>query len=101
MSNNTYDVEYLGMLPGVDDGIGVGIAVFRSANGSLTTINLALSRAALERMLEDTSRLLASESALNNLPTLQQARKERVRLEEDVLDKFGLNDFHYLGKSED
>jgi len=101
MSNETYDVEYLGMLPGVDEGIGVGIAVFRAKNGSLMTINLALSRAALERMREDLTRLLASESALNNPATIRQAQLESVHLDNETLAKFGLNDFHYLGKSED
>ena len=94
-----FEMEYLGMMPGIKDNVGVGIVVFRAENGTLRTFEVSLQRAALERMQEDIETLLASSPALNTDETVDQAA-DRTIIPESVLTELGFNELEYLGSSE-
>lgn len=96
------DVEYLGMSPGVSDGVGVAITTFRPRNQpGWNHINVNLKRAALERLRDDILQVLAESKFLNNEATLADADDERVEVPKDVLRFLGVTGHVYLGIEED
>ena len=93
-----HDVEYLAICPAVDsDGLGVGLITIRSKHGCLSPMVLALHRAALERLRDDINSLLESGCVLNSQQTRDQAMLEKVIVEPQTLERFGFDDFEYVG----
>lgn len=96
------DVEYLGMSPGLSNGVGVAITTFRPRNQpGWNSINVNIKRAALERLRDDIIRVLAESKLLNNEETMTDADDERVEVSEDVLRFLGVTGHVYLGIEED
>lgn len=96
------DVEYLGMQPGLSNGVGVAITTFRPVNQpGWGSINLNIKRAALERLRNDIDRMLTESKLLNNEATMADAESERVEVAMDVLRTLGVTDHEYLGTVEE
>lgn len=92
------DVEFLGISPGVSNGVGVAITTFRPRNQpGWSHINVNIKRASLERLRDDIIRVLAESKVLNNEATMADADDERVAVSEDVLRELGVTDHEYLG----
>lgn len=84
-----YETEYLGMAPAIsEESIGVVVITVRlnRSKGSLIPIQLKLSRAQLERILEDGVCVLDHSEALNDPATIAESGK-RVS-PEDLPDLF-------------
>lgn len=99
MKTQALDVEYLALSPASENGIGVGFMTFRS-RGKPQPITIALQRAALERLREDIDSILNAGTTLSNTATVNKARRERVVLSSEILEKLGFNDFEYTGSKE-
>jgi hypothetical protein len=96
------DVEYLGLAPGVSNGLGVAITTFRPINQpGFGSINVNIKRAALERLRDDIEHVLAESKVLNNEATMADAETERVKVAIEVLRQFGVTDHEYLGTTEE
>ena len=96
------DVEYLGMSPGLSNGVGVAITTFRPRNQpGWHHINVNLKRAALERLRDDIIQVLAESKVLNNEATMSDADQERVEVPKDVLRFLGVTGHVYLGIGEE
>ena len=95
------DVEYLGMSPGVSNGVGVAITTFRPRNQpGWHHINVNIKRASLERLRDDIIQVLAKSKWLNNETTMADAADERVEVPEDVLRFLGVTGHEYVGTIE-
>lgn len=95
-----FDVDYLGIAPATEKGVGVGFITLRAKSGSLKPLTFSLQRAALERLREDIDSLLESGSVLSSNATINKAQRDRVIVKPEVLEKLGFNEFEYVGKLE-
>ena len=96
--SQAFDVDYLGISPATESGVGVGFITLRAKSGSLKPLTFSFQRSALERLREDIDRLLESGSVLSSEATMNKAERDRVVIEPEVLEKLGFNDFEYVGK---
>lgn len=93
-----FDVDYLGLAPATESGVGVGLITLRAKSGSLKPLTFSFQRAALERLRDDIDNLLESGSVLSNCATMNKVQRDRVIVSPETLEKLGFNDFEYVGK---